>query len=143
MLCPEEYRRDSNMRKDMRELKKNNKGFTLAELLIVVAIIAVLVAVSVPMFNNQLTSARKSTNQANYRAAQSAAVAAYLSGNNTESVTYKYDLKTGVASAYTETVSGAEVPIDQVNGKKEITTIYVTVTGSGTTIYVSPYEAET
>ena len=31
-------------------MKKNKKGFTLAELLIVVAIIAVLVAISIPIF---------------------------------------------------------------------------------------------
>lgn len=34
-------------------MKKNEKkGFTLAELLIVVAIIAVLVAISIPIFNS-------------------------------------------------------------------------------------------
>ena len=33
---------------------KSKKGFTLAELLIVVAIIAVLVAISIPIFTNQL-----------------------------------------------------------------------------------------
>lgn len=31
--------------------KRENKGFTLAELLIVVAIIAVLAAISIPIFN--------------------------------------------------------------------------------------------
>lgn len=34
--------------------RKQNKGFTLAELLIVVAIIAVLVAISIPIFSKQL-----------------------------------------------------------------------------------------
>lgn len=58
--------------------KNNRKGFTLAELLIVVAIIAVLVAISIPIFNNQLKKARLATNQANGRAAFSAAEAAYL-----------------------------------------------------------------
>ncbi len=33
---------------------KRNKGFTLTELLIVVAIIAVLVAISIPIFTSQL-----------------------------------------------------------------------------------------
>ena len=45
------------------------KGFTLAELLIVVAIIAVLVAVSIPVFTNQLEKAREATDAANIRAA--------------------------------------------------------------------------
>ena len=37
---------------------KRKKGFTLAELLIVVAIIAVLVAISIPIFTSQLKKAR-------------------------------------------------------------------------------------
>ncbi len=47
--------------------KNNNKGFTLAELLIVVAIIAVLVAVAIPIFNTQLEKAREATDIANAR----------------------------------------------------------------------------
>ena len=34
--------------------KRNKKGFTLAELLIVVAIVAVLVAIALPVFTAQL-----------------------------------------------------------------------------------------
>ena len=57
-------------------MKKNNKkGFTLAELLIVVAIIAVLVAISIPIFTAQLRKARLATNQANARAAYAEVVA--------------------------------------------------------------------
>lgn len=41
-----------------RGMRKKNRGFTLAELLIVVAIIAVLVAVSIPIFASQLKKAR-------------------------------------------------------------------------------------
>ena len=43
------------------------KGFTLSELLIVVAIIAVLVAVSIPIFAAQLHKARVATDYANVR----------------------------------------------------------------------------
>lgn len=58
--------------------KQKNQGFTLAELLIVVAIIGVLVAISIPIFHAQLRKARLATNQANGRAAFSAAEVAYL-----------------------------------------------------------------
>lgn len=50
------------------KLSKNG-GFTLAEMLIVVAIIAVLVAVSIPIFSSQLERAREATDLANIRAA--------------------------------------------------------------------------
>lgn len=49
--------------------KLNKKGFTLAELLVVVAIIGVLVAISIPIFTSQLEKAREATDAANIRAA--------------------------------------------------------------------------
>ena len=48
-------------------MKKSKKGFTLAELLIVVAIIAVLVAVAIPIFTSQLEKSREATDLANVR----------------------------------------------------------------------------
>lgn len=50
-------------------MKRNSKGFTLAELLIVVAIIGVLVAISIPIFTSQLEKSREATDLANVRAA--------------------------------------------------------------------------
>lgn len=47
----------------------NKKGFTLAELLIVVAIIAVLVGIGIPIFTSQLEKSRESTDLANVRGA--------------------------------------------------------------------------
>ena len=47
----------------------NKKGFTLAELLIVVAIIAVLTAIAIPVFTRQLEKSRESTDLSNARAA--------------------------------------------------------------------------
>ena len=59
-------------------MKKNNKGFTLAELLIVVAIIAVLVAIAIPIFTAQLEKSRDATDQANIRAAYAELSAALI-----------------------------------------------------------------
>ena len=53
----------------MNKKNKKNKGFTLAELLIVVAIIGVLVAISIPIFTQQLEKAREATDLANIRSA--------------------------------------------------------------------------
>ncbi len=46
---------------------RKNSGFTLLEMLIVVAIIAILVAVAVPSFNSSLDKAREATCKANRR----------------------------------------------------------------------------
>ena len=51
-------------------LKKlqNKKGFTLMEMLIVVAVIAILVAVAIPVYNAQMHKARVAADWANLRA---------------------------------------------------------------------------
>ncbi len=59
--------------------RRMKRGFTLAELLIVVAIIAVLVAVSIPVFTKQLERSRESVDFANMRSAYAAVMVAALS----------------------------------------------------------------
>lgn len=88
----------------MMENRKNRKGFTIAELLIVVAIIGVLVAISVPIFTSQLKKARIATNQANARIAKSVALAEYQSNPDLDGdyVMYFYDTKTGRLAPMTE-----------------------------------------
>ena len=75
---------------------KKKKGFTLAELLIVVAIIGVLVSVSIPVFNSQLEKAKQATDLANMRSAQAAAVSEYLlEGSFSGEYKYNFDAATG------------------------------------------------
>ncbi len=47
---------------------RDKKGFTLSELLIVVAIIGVLVAISIPVFTSQIHKAEVAADWANVRA---------------------------------------------------------------------------
>ena len=67
---------------------KNSKGFTLMEMLIVVAIIAILVAIAIPTFSNQLEKAREATDMANIRAAYAEVMASALTGEEGTDVTY-------------------------------------------------------
>lgn len=53
----------------MLEKLRSKKGFTLMEMLIVVAIIAILIAIAIPTFAGQLEKANQATDAANIRAA--------------------------------------------------------------------------
>ena len=64
--------------------REDNKGFTLAELLIVVAIIGVLVAISIPIFSKQLEQARDATSVANLRSAYSQAMSYAIQYNGSD-----------------------------------------------------------
>ena len=55
----------------------SRKGFTLAELLIVVAIIGILVSISIPVFTNLLERSRDAASIANIRGAYAKAMAEY------------------------------------------------------------------
>ena len=58
--------------------KMNQKGFSLAELLIVVAIIAVLVAIAIPTFSDQMERSREAVDISNLRNAYSLAMSKIL-----------------------------------------------------------------
>ena len=108
----------------LKKLRRNKKGFTLAELLIVVAIIGVLVAVSIPIFTAQLAKARVATDQANARAAKAAAVAAELTSESTSfPATYFYDANAGTVAKERGTIA--------VYGKSTSTD----VTNAGATVF--------
>lgn len=116
--------------------KKNKKGFTLAELLIVVAIIAVLVAIAIPVFTGQLERSRQATDLANIRSAYATLVANYLDapGSNTISV----------AAKKTQTWLSTVDPnlVTMVNGTKGTVSLPGGVT-SGSNYYVNIDKAGT
>ena len=65
------------------KMSKRNKGFTLAELLIVVAVIAVLVAIIIPIFSSQLEKSRRAVDLSNARNMKSILMNSYASGTIT------------------------------------------------------------
>ena len=75
-------------------LKKftNKKGFTLMEMLIVVAIIAILVAIAIPTMTNQLEKSREATDAANIRAFYAEAMVEYLNSDTSTPVSKEYEL---------------------------------------------------
>lgn len=80
---------------NLKSKLKTQGGFTLIEMLIVVAIIAILIAVSIPMVNSALERAREATDSANERAALGIAMVEVMTNNKlpgagtaTETVAY-------------------------------------------------------
>lgn len=93
-----------------KKLGKNG-GFTLVEMLIVVAIIAILVAVSIPLVSSSLDKAREATDNANMRAAKAEATIIVLnhqidSANPDLTTGMKYDNVKGEFVKSTDTVAG-------------------------------------
>lgn len=68
-------------------MKQNKNGFTLMEMLIVIAIIAVLIAVAIPVFASQLEKAREATDLANVRSAYVQVSTEALLGDSEATVT--------------------------------------------------------
>lgn len=113
--------------------KTNKKGFTLAELLIVVAIIAVLVAIAIPVFTTQLEKSREAVDAANLRAAYAEASAELLT-NDASTKTWDVKnvqtkakwqnedkIKIGDVEVSANNLNGWTVGIDNTNNKVTIT----------------------
>ncbi|MDD6195715.1 MAG: prepilin-type N-terminal cleavage/methylation domain-containing protein [[Clostridium] aminophilum] len=78
----------------MLKIMRERKGFTLAELLIVVAIIGVLVAIAIPIFTAQLEKSRDAVSAANARAAYAEAAVAKLNQETVGRAEYNEPAKT-------------------------------------------------
>lgn len=117
--------------------KLNRKGFTLAELLVVVAILGILVAISVPLFSSRLEAAKKSTDEANARAAKAVAAALMMEdtaltggddGDHGDHGVYYYDAENGTLedgsaiTAYSKSAVGTQIEgvSNAIQGEKDI-----------------------
>lgn len=74
-------------------MKMNKKGFTLIEMLVVIAIIAVLVSIVIPVVGNATEKAKEAADAANIRAAIAEVTTKALSGETGASVTVTFAQK--------------------------------------------------
>lgn len=128
----------------MRKMK-NSKGFTLMEMLIVVAIIAILVAIMIPTLTTQLERARETADIANIRSAYAEAMVDALTSDNgtgeatTEAMTqttagFKYvtDIPAYLKNNGTETTTNWDSTCNKATKGQTIT---VTVNNEGIITY--------
>ncbi|HOJ09722.1 MAG TPA: prepilin-type N-terminal cleavage/methylation domain-containing protein [Clostridiales bacterium] len=106
------------IKKMLKSMGKNKKGFTLVELMVVVVIIGILTAIAVPVYNNVTKSATDNANAANIRILEGA-ISMYLTNNPSDNVTFE-----DIIMDNTGTLS---VPSGKtLNGGKKLVPEYVT-----------------
>ena len=112
---------------------KNNKGFTLAEMLIVVAIIAVLVSVAIPVFADKLEAAKEAVDVSNIRTAYGIGATMLMTGEIDEETPYYYNGASLTVDPPEEgcgkgtTREGSKVEFQDYNGTSDVEGMYIVV----------------
>ena len=88
---------------------KNTKGFTLMEMLIVVAIIAILIAIAIPTFNSSLNKAKVATDEANIRSGYASVMTQLLTSDTAvaNNTTYKLKVDGSVTVSAADAAAGS------------------------------------
>lgn len=98
----------------LKKRKSGKKGFTLMEMLIVVAIIGILIAIALPTFNNALTKARISADEANLRSYYAEVLTEYMLDGDKDT-----KISTIAAGKNNARTGGVEVPETGASGNVE------------------------
>lgn len=122
---------------------QGKKGFTLMEMLIVIAIIAILIAIAIPLFTQQLNAAKAATDESNARALYAQLQADYMLGtpgtlsgttiSSNGTTTYTAADNTVTTYQWSDLASGTITQGAAASGTTAATTPSVSVTSNGTT----------
>ena len=96
-------------------MKMNKKGFTLIEMLVVIAIIAILVAIVIPVVGSSTTKAQAATDAANLRSAQATLQIAVLNGTIAKPTAKTEYSKTD----FTTNIPGSSAPVSKTDKNAE------------------------
>jgi len=110
--------------------KKSKKGFTLMEMLIVVAIIAILIAIAIPAFSSSLKKAKKSADEANLRSAYAEATVNMME-NNATATSEAVKIQSDTTQKLTVQGASQEAIVSPGAGEK----VYVSVEPDGRATY--------
>ena len=114
-------------------MKMNKKGFTLIEMLVVIAIIAVLVAIIVPAVGSSTIKAQASTDAANLRSVMSAATIEYATNGDLSDLSVSAPAAKSVTASSIEIyMVGDELVAYYVNGSSYYNIAAFTVVAEGT-----------
>ena len=109
----------------------NKKGFTLIEMLVVIAIIAVLVAIVIPTVSNSTEKAREATDAANIRAIISEVSITGMTNNQNVTKEYKMTQTGDFITTEMSTIAGVK-PADIAGDNVTVVITYTASTGNVT-----------
>lgn len=91
----------------LKRIQKNQKGFTLVELLAVIVILGIILAIAIPAIGNVINKSENDAHAANVKLFENAARLAHVSDLEVDSAVQGYKLSTLEINGYLE-----EIPVN-------------------------------
>ncbi|MEC5421937.1 prepilin-type N-terminal cleavage/methylation domain-containing protein [Virgibacillus sp. C22-A2] len=104
------------MLKRMKMILKKEKGFTLVELLAVIAILGIILAIAIPSIGKVISNSEGKAHEANMDLFENAARLAYVSGNQEDTYTLNELEEKGFLDSIPDGFAGTEIVYVENNG---------------------------